>query len=138
MKTSFLLIVAFTLFISNPIASQDLTQKQLEREKNKVEIYTPNEKDSIQMSFYNQANKMGLSEKNREKYNRIITDFVFDMKRVNDKDKDLSAEEMEEKLLKLEVKSNNKVKQILNQEQFEKHKKVFGDLVSDAIIKLKK
>lgn len=138
MKTLFFLSIAFTLFISSPIASQGLTQKQLEREKNKVEIYSPDEKDSIQMSFYDQANKMGLSVKNREKYSRIITDFVFDMKRVNDKDKGLTVDEMEEKMLKLENRTNNKVKQILNEDQFEKHKEIFDNLIGDAIERLKK
>jgi len=133
--------LAFTLiglFTCITVSGQTLTEKQKEREKNKVEIYTSDEKDNIQMWFYNKTNEMNLSKPVRDQYNQIITDNIFDMRRLNDKDKDYTQDEINIKFDKLVEKTNASVKPILTNEQYEMHLENFGKLMHEAKTKQNK
>ena len=135
MKLFYTLILLFLCF---SISSQTLTEKQKEREKNKVEIYTPDEKDNIQRWFYEATNKLELSETVRSEYNRILSDIVFDIRRLNDKDKDYSKTEIDTKFDALVKKANKEVKDILTKEQYSMHLENFGKLVRDVKVVLDK
>ena len=125
----------FGLIVCGSVNGQTLTEKQKEREKNKVELYTPEEKDNLQMWFHEETKKLGLSEEVMEQYSTLVTDNVFDMRRLNDKDSENTPEEITEKFNKLVDKTNASVKSILTEEQYEMHKKNFGKLTDAAIKK---
>ena len=129
--------LAFILFATY-VNSQALTEKQKEREKNKVDIYSSEEKDNLQRWFYDQTNMLGLSESVRDNYQRIISDNVYDMRRLNDKDSGNSQEEIVDKFGKLVDKTNTSVKPLLTDDQYAKHLENFGRLADSAIKKQKK
>ena len=129
-------LVILCLAITNLISAQSLTEKQKEKEKNKVEIYSSDERDNIQMWFHEETKKMGLSENVQNEYDAIISDAVFDMRRLNDKDKGYSNEKIESKLALIVEKTNKKVKPLLTEEQFLNHKKNFEEIVNNAKRKL--
>lgn len=132
MKLAYTLLIFFICF---SISSQNLTEKQKEHEKNKVEIYSTDEKDNIQRWFYEETNKLKLSETNRAEYNRILSDNIFDIRRLNDKDKDYSQTERDTKFDSLVKKTNSQVKTILTEEQYAMHLEHFEKLVRDAKMK---
>ena len=130
-------VLTFVLFAIS-VKSQTLTEKQKEREKNKVDIYSSEEKDNLQRWFYEQTNMLGLSESVRDNYEGIISDNVFDMRRLNDKDSGNSQEEIISKFNKLVNKTNASVKPLLTDDQYTKHLNNFGRLADGAINKQKK
>jgi len=131
-------VVVFSFLICSSVYSQTLTEKQKEKEKNKVEIYSPEEKDNLQMWFYEKTNELGLSDSVREEYSSIISDNIFDMRRLNDDDSGNTPEELSEKFNKLVDKTNASVKPLLTEEQYEMHNKNFGKLTKAALKKQEK
>jgi len=124
-----------SFIFANSISAQSLSTKQKEREKNKVEIYSSEERDSIQMRFHEETKKLGLKKDVQDKYDAIISDAVFDMRRLNDKDKDYSDEKILKKLNLIVEKTNKKVEPLLTETQFQSHKENFKKIVNDAIEK---
>lgn len=129
------LIAAFMLFGSfcyAQVSTNDLKLK--ERMANKVEIFSPKEKDSIQIWFYNRTSKLGMSPQVREKYTQIMTDNAFDMTRLSDKDKGYNKKEQLEQLEVISNKINTSVRPLLNDNQYEKHLANY-EIIYDLIIK---
>jgi len=135
MKLFYTLLMFFICF---SISSQTMTEKQKEREINKVEIYSSDEKDNTQLWFYNKTNEMNLTKPVRNQYNQIITGTVFEMRRLNDKDKGYTQDEINSKFDELVEKTNVSVKPILSDEQYEMHLHNFGKLTHNAKAKQNK
>lgn len=113
-----------------------LDTKLKERMENKVEIFTSQEKDSMHIEFYNQTNKLGLSPKVRDQYTQILTDNVFDLSRVNDKDKMYNKKEQLEQLDLISNKINTSIKPLLNDNQYKKHLVNYEAIYKEIVKKL--
>lgn len=118
MKYALLIGFGLVFGISN---GQQLTTKQLEKEKNKVEIYTPDEKDNLQMEFHEGVKAMNLDASTQEAYNAIILKYVSSSKRLNDKDQGYTNAEVKKKFSENIAKMNSEVKEILSPEQYVQH-----------------
>lgn len=134
-KWAFIGIFLFSFLNSG---AQQLTRKQQERENNKVEIYTSEEKDNLQMWFHEQVKDMNLSNEVDAQYFGILVNYTSSMMRLNDKDKDYTEEEIKTRFDRLVEKLNNDVKPILTEEQYKMHLENFGRIVRSAQAKLKK
>ena len=126
--TNTIILIAF-LFSNLGINAQKLSQKEQERENNEVEIFTSNERDNLQMWFYNEVNKMNLTEDNREEYYSIVLYYNIKMKRLDDKDSGNTNEEIVQKQDELLKKQNAEIKKILTKEQYELHIKNYDELM---------
>ena len=124
-----LLFVLTFLTVSISSFSQELTEKQKERKNNKVEIFTSEERDNLQRFYYDEVNKMGLSDKEREEYYEVLLYHVFEMARLNDKDKDFTEEEISVKYNELTDKMNGKMKAMLKPEQYVMHLETFNKIL---------
>lgn len=124
-----------TFYSYAQISADDAKLK--ERMDNKVQIFSPKEKDSMQIWFYNQTSKLGLSPEVRQQYTQIMTDNAFDMTRVNDKDKAYNKKEQLEQLELISNKINTSVKPILNDTQYKKHLANYESLYKGILKKLK-
>lgn len=127
-----LTITILFMCIGVSVSAQELSNKQKLREKNKVENFSPKEKDSMQMWFHNETKKLGLSPDTLEKYNGILTDNVFKIRRLNDKDQKNTSAEVAKKFDALVEKTNAQVKPLLTEEQYKMHLKNFGALADAA------
>jgi hypothetical protein len=108
---------------------QEMTQKQKEYEENKVEIFTLEERDNIQMWVQEEVEKMGLSEEEISEYNNILLYYLGKIRRFDDKDKGNSKEEILQKLDQLIIKQNADVKEVLNEEQYEMHLEFYDKMI---------
>ncbi|WP_136480272.1 hypothetical protein [Cognatitamlana onchidii] len=113
-------LVICLLFAIN-LGAQNLTEKQKEREKNKVKIYTPDEYDNLQLEFRSGVDAMKLSEEKLEAYDQIILKYVSKIMRLNDKDQGNTNEEVKTKFSESITKMNAEVKDILNEEEYVMH-----------------
>ena len=120
-KLNFLLVIMVFIASCLSMNGQEMTQKQKEYEKNKVEIFTLEERDNIQMWVQEEVEKMGLSEEEISEYNNILLYYLGKIRRFDDKDKGNSKEEILQKLDQLIIKQNEDVKEILSEEQYKMH-----------------
>ncbi len=126
------LIIAITsiiLLFSISINAQELTAKQKEYEKNKVEIFTVKERDNLQYWIQQEFAKMNLSEEKEDEYINILISFKAKMGRLVDKDKDYSKEEILQEIDELIIRQNKAIKKILSEEEFEMHLETYDKLL---------
>jgi len=135
MKTFKLIFVSIFVLTFNTVFGQ--SQKELEREKNKVEILTVEERANLQLQFYERTKAMNLTEDVEEEYYRYLLHYVYDMQRLNDKDKDFTDDEMKSELSKLVTKMNSRIEPILTEDQFKLHKKNWNDIMKVVYFKNK-
>ena len=128
-KLSFLLVLMVFIASSLSMKGQEMTQKQKEYEENKVEIFTLEERDNIQMWVQEEVVKMGLSEEEIGEYNNILLYYLGKLRRFDDKDMGNSKEEILQKLDELIIKQNEDVKEVLNEEQYEMHLEFYDKMV---------
>ena len=135
MKTFKLIFVSIFVLTFNTVFGQ--SQKELEREKNKVDILTVEERANLQLQFYERTKAMNLTEDVEEEYYRYLLHYVYDMQRLNDKDKDFTDDEMKSELSKLVTKMNSRIEPILTEDQFKLHKKNWNDIMKVVYFKNK-
>lgn len=121
---------SFVVLFSCSLSAQTLTAKQKEREKNKVEIYSAEERDNLQRYYHEEVKKMNLSEKEESNYYETLVSYTYDMARLNDKDKGLNSEEIKTKLDGLVTKMNSEMKSILSTEQYIIHLETFNKVLT--------
>lgn len=138
MKKIRLLIALMCLVSSFSVNAQKLTPKQLEREKNKVEIYTSEERDNLQMAFYKHVKEMNLSEENEEEYYAVFLYYLMKMNRLNDKDKGLSEAQVKEQFQENIDKMNSEIVTLLNDEQKVMHQEYIDKFVYSVNTRLEK
>ncbi len=109
--------------------SQQLSEKQKERENNKVKIHNSEENDNLQGFYHEEVSKMKLSESKEETYYEVLLSHTFDMSRLDDKDKDYTKEEIRNKFNGLVNKMNAKMKELLTPEQYIIHLETFSKIV---------
>jgi uncharacterized membrane-anchored protein YhcB (DUF1043 family) len=105
------------------------SQKQIDLEKNKVQIFSDEERANLQLHFYDKTKEMNLSEAVEEDYYRLLLHYVYDMQRLNDKDKDFTNEEVKLELEKLVAKMNSKIQPVLTEAHYQTHLNNFNDLL---------
>ena len=70
-----------------------------------------------------------MSKEDEEKYSNILSFYVNNMTRVNDKDKDFSEDEMTEQYNKLFDEMNVKMKALLTPENYVIHLEAFSKIL---------
>ncbi len=123
-----LLILSLILVTINGF-SQRKTQEQKEKENNKVELYTPEEKDNLQDFYAEEVDKMKLSEEERDEYYSTLLFYTHSMSRLDDKDKGYTQSEILEKFNTLHFKMNEKMKTLLKPEQYVIHLETFNRII---------
>ena len=123
-----LFALAFLLLSVNSF-SQQMTDKQKESEQRKVNLFTSEEKDNLQVFYANQVDKMKLSEDKREEYYNILLFHTHQMSRLDDKDKDYTETEITEKFNSSQDRMNEKMKLLLTPEQYVMHLEAFSKII---------
>jgi hypothetical protein len=72
---------------------------------------------------------MGLSDEIRDQYDTIVFSYIYQMSRLNDKDKDYSIEEIHVKFYSIVDNMNAELKQLLTTEQYINHLENFNQIV---------
>ncbi|MEH6535373.1 MAG: hypothetical protein V7719_03195 [Psychroserpens sp.] len=121
MKTikSILIGICILSFIS--VNSQSLTQKQIDRKNNKVELFSTKEYSNLHIWFYNNVLELELSDDVEEQYGHIISKYTHKMSRLDDKDSNYSYDEIVQEIHSLINKVNKDSKPILTVKQYNDH-----------------
>ena len=120
-KLRFLLVFIIVLASSFGMKGQEMTEKQKEYQENKVELFTPKERDNTQMWVQEQIGMMELSEEASNDYSIILLYYLAKIRRLDDKDNFTSKAELLQKTDELVMNQNKEVKEILSEKQYEIH-----------------
>ncbi|MGB5358361.1 MAG: hypothetical protein WBN27_00275 [Eudoraea sp.] len=120
------------LFITSSLLFFNLTAQELSKEERKVEIFSSEEKDNLQLWFQDEAKRMDLNEEEMSQYSSIIVYYVAKIARLDDKDKDYSPERFKKELNILLAKQDKELEDLLTPEQFEIHKEIYGEFLRSA------
>ncbi len=129
MKKFVLGLLLFSTYLS---MGQTNYEKQQQRQNNKVEIFTSSEKDNLQSFVAEQVEKMNLTEDLQDDYYMIIGYHSNKMARLNDKDSDLTEQQIISKFKIILGIMDKDVQEILSKEQFDIHKESFDRIIASV------
>jgi mannitol-specific phosphotransferase system IIBC component len=129
-KTPVLLLIGFLTSIASMQSQELKTEREIRRQEAKVDtVYTVQERANMELWFYERVNEMGLSDEIRDQYDTIVFSYIYQMSRLNDKDKDYSIEEIHVKFDAIVDNMNAELKQLLTTEQYINHLENFNQIV---------
>ena len=138
MKTIQTIITLLCLvFFTQMNAQTQRTEKQKERAENQVKIYTSTERDNLQMWMHERVTSMELTKEQDEQYYSIILYYIVKMSRLNDKDMELTEEEIFEGIDDYVAKINSEVQPMLSDEQYQIHLGSFEALITSVHNRMK-
>ena len=121
-----LLLFTFVFTFVN-VQSQTMTKKE-----RAVVIFTPEEKDNLQMWFHEEVNKMKFTEEELDEYYGVIFYYIVRIARLDDLDKGFTKEEFIQELNKLLDKQNTELQEMLTEERFKIHAEIYGVFLGAA------
>ena len=125
-KLTYLLLLSF-LFTFSTIQSQELN-----KEERKVQIFTPDEKDNLQMWFHKEIHRMEFTEEELDNYYAIIFYYISKISRLDDLDKGFTKEEFKEELNKFIAKQNVDLQEMLSEERYTLHTEIYAEFLRGA------
>lgn len=125
MKTISTLLLFIFVTVTLNVNSQTLTQKTQERENNKVELLTQKERREIQMWFHQEVQKMNMTDEKLNEYVSNLLVYTSKMMRLDDSDINYNLDEINSKFDALLSDLNLKMKNILNEIEYEIHEQNF-------------
>lgn len=129
-RTSLILFFGFCFLTFQSTGAQILNQKMKEYEKNKIQIFTVNERDNLLSWFDEGVVSMNWTEDKKDEYYSILLYYFVKMARLDDKDKGNSKEEVIIKMDEILIKQDMEIKEVLTKEEYEKHQKNYKTLLT--------
>jgi hypothetical protein len=120
------------LFAIFSLVCFNLNAQELSKEERKVEIFSSEEKDNLQLWFRDEVKRMNLNEEEMSQYSSIIVYYIAKIARLDDKDKDYSEEQFKKELNSLLAKQDIELADLLTKEQFAIHKEIYGEFLRSA------
>lgn len=121
MKTIKLIVIGICVLSFMNVNSQSLSQKQIERKKNKVTLFSTQEFSNLHFWFYYKVLDLKLSNDAEAQYSYVISKYTSKMSRLDDKDSDYSYDEIIAETHSLIHKINTDSKSILTVQQYNDH-----------------
>lgn len=123
------ILLFIVLGTSFSFGQNTMSEQQIRRQAAKVDtVYTVEERANMAGWLNERVNEMKLSNDIREQYDAIIFSRIYDMSRLNDKDKNYSNEELRTKFDEVVDKMNMEVKEILTTDQYINHLENFAEI----------
>lgn len=122
----------FLLILSLVFALPNLNAQEYTKAERKVQIFTPDEKDNLQMWFHREIYKMEFTEEELDEYYAVIFYYVSKISRLDDLDKGYTKEEFKVELNKFLVKQDVDLKEMLTEERYNLHNEIYDVFLSSA------
>jgi hypothetical protein len=122
----------FLLILSLVFALPNLYAQEYTKAERKVQIFTPDEKDNLQMWFHKEIYKMDFTEEELDEYYAVIFYYVAKISRLDDLDKGYTEEEFKVELNKFLVKQDVDLKEMLTEERYNLHTTIYATFLEAA------
>ena len=106
--------------------------QEYDKKTRAVKIFTPEEKDNLQVWFHDEIKNMNFTEEEKDEYISVMTYYIVKIARLDDKDKDFTKEEFKKELNILVNKQNAELLEILTNEQYAMHTDIYGQFLKAA------
>ncbi len=120
------------LCITGLLLLTTIQAQELSKEERKVEIFSSEEKDNLQLWFQDEVKRMNLNEEEMSQYSSIIVYYVAKIARLDDKDKDYSEGQFKKELNRLLARQDKELEELLTPEQFAIHNEIYGEFLRSA------
>jgi hypothetical protein len=127
MKLNYALLILSLVFVLPSLSAQEYTKAE-----RKVQIFTPEEKDNLQMWFHREIYKMDFTEEELDQYYAVIFYYIAKISRLDDLDKGYTKEEFKVELNKLLAKQDVDLREMLTEERYKIHVKIYGVFLTAA------
>jgi hypothetical protein len=122
MKHLILAVLFFTGLI--PLRAQQEPENEV-----KVQTFTQEERDNLQLWYHEGLQKMGLSEETEARYQSILTYYAVKLARLDDRDQEWTPEQLKGKLKEYLTKQESEIREILTPEQYTMHQEIYGEFL---------
>jgi hypothetical protein len=122
MKHLILAVLFFTGLI--PLRAQQEPENEV-----KVQTFTQEERDNLQLWYHEGLQKMGLSEETEARYQSILTYYAVKLARLDDRDQEWTPEQLKGKLKEYLTKQESEIREILTPEQYSMHQEIYGEFL---------
>ena len=122
----------FYLILSLVFTLPNLYAQEYTKAERKVQIFTPEEKDNLQMWFHREIYKLEFTEEELDEYYAVIFYYIAKISRLDDLDKGYTEEEFKEELNKYLKKQDADLKEMLTEERYNIHTEIFDVFLSTA------
>jgi hypothetical protein len=127
-----MVLIALFYFSGQKAQAQVVDQTISNYEKNKIQIFTVEERGNLYDWFESRIDKMHLPEKIKEEYYSIILYYNVKMSRLDDKDKKYTKKQVLKRMDKYIARQNAEVKEILTPEQYKMHLENYDRLLKSV------
>jgi hypothetical protein len=135
LKSTFMTHFKFLLLIIFAFTFVNVDAQTMDKKTRKVTIFTPDEKDNLQMWFHEEVNKMKFTEEELDDYYAVIFYYISKISRLDDLDKGYTKEEFNQELNKLLAKQNADLQEMLTAERFTLHTEIFNVFLEAAYVR---
>ena len=122
----------YLILLMSLLAFTNINSQEFDKTTRKVEIFTHQERDYLQMWFHNEVNAMKFTEEELDEYYAVIFYYISKISRLDDLDKGYTQEEFKKELNKYLTFQDKELKGMLSKEQFELHNKIYGEFLKSA------
>lgn len=111
----------FTILMCGAGTTAFAQNKNIAKKSTKIDVFTPAEKDQIQLWFIEQTDSLHLKPSINIQYSKIITTNLNAIFHLTDTDKGYSVSEIKDKVDDIFLKINQQCKPIMDRNQYEAH-----------------
>ncbi|WP_299765157.1 hypothetical protein [uncultured Dokdonia sp.] len=132
------LLMILSLIIFGSVNAQNtskLTKKQQERAKVAQDIFSHEEQDRMFFFYEKQMDEMGLKDTARDEYYNMLYYHLYKMKRLDDKDSELTEQAMKAQFERQLALLNADASEMLANDQYEIHLKTWQQLTGTIYAK---
>jgi hypothetical protein len=118
------LTLSFFNFALN--AQEDIESKQANP------VFTAEERDSLQLWFYDRATAMGLQGEKRDSFYNIILYNSSRIRKLVKREEDMNQDELVSKFEALMDEQNNEIRPLLNEKQYEYYLETYSKMLDSV------
>lgn len=131
LKHPFIVAIIFFLLLPAAVSAQEDDSSSSSMNANKY-IFTDQERDSLQLWFYDRATVMGLEDEKRDEFYNIVLNYAGKARALRKKELEYSSGQEQEKFEQLLKKQHEEVRAILDDKQYTYYLDTYNKLLKSV------
>jgi len=131
-KNLFMAYFKYLMLLMFILAFSNINSQEFDKTSRKVQIYTPEEKDNLQMWLHNELTEMKFTEEELYDYYAVIFYYISKISRLDDLDKDYTQEEFKKELNRYLAVEDKEIREMLSEERYEIHARLHAVFLKSA------
>lgn len=120
------------ILLMSLLAFTNINSQEFDKTSRKVQIYTHQERDNLQMWLHNELKEMKFTEEELYEYYAVIFYYFSKISRLDDLDKGYTQEEFKKELNKYLALEDKEIREMLSEERYKIHLRLHNELLRSA------